>query len=74
MATNITFHAGAQYGIICQSLWFIMPGSGSVESEERIQLLDQKGVTIWFTGLSASGKVDIPYVFTDTFPFIQTLL
>ncbi len=25
--------------------------------EERATLLSQKGVTIWFTGLSASGKV-----------------
>jgi len=30
---------------------------GSVESSERIDLLRQKGVTIWLTGLSASGKV-----------------
>ena len=30
---------------------------GSVESSERIDLLKQKGVTIWLTGLSASGKV-----------------
>ena len=29
---------------------------GSVESSERIDLLKQKGVTIWLTGLSASGK------------------
>lgn len=30
---------------------------GSVNAEERASLLSQKGVTIWFTGLSASGKV-----------------
>jgi adenylylsulfate kinase len=30
---------------------------GSVESSERVGLLKQKGVTIWLTGLSASGKV-----------------
>ncbi|ORX59449.1 adenylylsulfate kinase [Hesseltinella vesiculosa] len=29
---------------------------GSVSSEERQSLLKQKGLTIWFTGLSASGK------------------
>ncbi|OCH88886.1 adenylylsulfate kinase [Obba rivulosa] len=29
---------------------------GSVDPAERTQLLGQKGVTIWFTGLSASGK------------------
>lgn len=29
---------------------------GSVDAAERAQLLSQKGVTIWFTGLSASGK------------------
>jgi hypothetical protein len=28
-----------------------------VTSSERAQLLSQKGVTIWLTGLSASGKV-----------------
>ncbi|KAL5523482.1 MET14 [Sanghuangporus baumii] len=32
---------------------------GSVSSEERSQLLQQKGVTIWLTGLSASGKSTI---------------
>lgn len=30
---------------------------GSVSAEERAQLLTQKGATVWFTGLSASGKV-----------------
>ncbi|KAJ1812512.1 Adenylyl-sulfate kinase [Coemansia sp. RSA 2599] len=29
---------------------------GHVSREERAQLLKQKGLTIWFTGLSASGK------------------
>ncbi|TFK54402.1 adenylylsulfate kinase [Heliocybe sulcata] len=29
---------------------------GSVAASERAQLLSQKGITIWFTGLSASGK------------------
>ncbi|PCH43686.1 adenylylsulfate kinase [Wolfiporia cocos MD-104 SS10] len=32
---------------------------GSVDTAERAQLLQQKGVTIWFTGLSASGKSTI---------------
>ncbi|KAM5531645.1 hypothetical protein V8D89_014697 [Ganoderma adspersum] len=32
---------------------------GSVNVEERAMLLSQKGVTIWFTGLSASGKSTI---------------
>ncbi|KAF8221590.1 adenylylsulfate kinase [Tricholoma matsutake] len=32
---------------------------GSVANEERTQLLSQKGVTIWLTGLSASGKSTI---------------
>ncbi|KAH9892740.1 adenylylsulfate kinase [Cubamyces lactineus] len=32
---------------------------GSVSAEERSQLLNQKGITIWFTGLSASGKSTI---------------
>ncbi|RDX54988.1 adenylylsulfate kinase [Polyporus arcularius HHB13444] len=33
--------------------------AGSVSAEERPTLLSQKGVTIWFTGLSASGKSTI---------------
>src|SRR5579864_1099746 len=32
---------------------------GSVTREEREQLLNQKGVTVWMTGLSASGKSTI---------------
>ncbi|KAF8647098.1 hypothetical protein AX16_006932 [Volvariella volvacea WC 439] len=32
---------------------------GSVTPEERTQILGQKGVTIWLTGLSASGKSTI---------------
>ncbi|KAF8894890.1 adenylylsulfate kinase [Gymnopilus junonius] len=32
---------------------------GSVSGVERIELLNQKGVTIWLTGLSASGKSTI---------------
>ena len=31
--------------------------TGSVNADERATLLSQKGVTGWFTGLSASGKV-----------------
>jgi len=33
--------------------------SGSVDAEERVKLLGQKGVTVWLTGLSASGKSTI---------------
>lgn len=32
---------------------------GSVTSQERAELLSQKGLTIWLTGLSASGKSTI---------------
>src|SRR5580700_11451928 len=32
---------------------------GSVTRDEREQLLNQKGVTVWMTGLSASGKSTI---------------
>ena len=32
---------------------------GSVSREERQQLLNQKGITVWMTGLSASGKSTI---------------
>ncbi|KAI0930394.1 Adenylyl-sulfate kinase [Taiwanofungus camphoratus] len=32
---------------------------GSVDGPERVQLLQQKGITIWLTGLSASGKSTI---------------
>jgi adenylylsulfate kinase len=32
---------------------------GSVSRQERQQLLNQKGVTVWMTGLSASGKSTI---------------
>ncbi len=31
--------------------------TGSVDGTERARLMQQKGVTVWFTGLSASGKV-----------------
>jgi len=33
--------------------------AGSVNATERVELLKQKGVTIWLTGLSASGKSTI---------------
>jgi hypothetical protein len=36
---------------------FVNGRLGIVTSEERTQLLKQKGATIWLTGLSASGKV-----------------
>jgi len=32
---------------------------GSVSAEERVKILGQRGVTVWFTGLSASGKSTI---------------
>src|SRR5215831_18120458 len=34
---------------------------GHVNREERASLLEQKGATIWFTGLSGSGKSTIAY-------------
>jgi len=56
MATNITFHPG-----VCTSRSVIITNislsSGSISPGERSELLKQKGVTIWLTGLSASGKV-----------------
>lgn len=58
MATNITFHPGRSSFSLeqpCHPNIF----SGSVTTEERSELLGQKGVTIWFTGLSASGKVSL---------------
>ncbi|KIP03322.1 hypothetical protein PHLGIDRAFT_130221 [Phlebiopsis gigantea 11061_1 CR5-6] len=33
--------------------------AGSVDASERATLLAQKGITVWFTGLSASGKSTI---------------
>src|SRR3954464_7840163 len=35
---------------------------GSVSREEREKLLGQKGVTVWMTGLSASGKSTIAVI------------
>jgi adenylylsulfate kinase len=35
---------------------------GSVSRQERQQLLNQKGVTVWMTGLSASGKSTIAVI------------
>lgn len=58
MATNITFHPGhivplkKSTSLINQS-----HSPGSVTAAERSEFLEQKGVTIWLTGLSASGKV-----------------
>lgn len=34
---------------------------GHVEREDRFKLLKQKGATVWFTGLSASGKSTIAF-------------
>ncbi len=36
--------------------------AGSVTREERQKLLNQKGVTVWMTGLSASGKSTIAVI------------
>ena len=36
--------------------------AGSVTQTERQQLLNQKGVTVWMTGLSASGKSTIAVI------------
>src|SRR4051794_32015703 len=36
--------------------------AGAVTREERQSLLDQKGVTVWMTGLSASGKSTIAVI------------
>src|SRR3982750_4904180 len=36
--------------------------AGSVTREERQRLLNQKGVTVWMTGLSASGKSTIAVI------------
>ncbi|KAI0758312.1 adenylylsulfate kinase [Irpex lacteus] len=37
--------------------------AGSVDGPERARLLSQKGITIWFTGLSASGKSTIAFCY-----------
>ena len=34
---------------------------GHVEREDRCKLLHQQGATIWFTGLSGSGKSTIAF-------------
>lgn len=46
---------------------------GSVTREERATLLNQKGVTIWFTGLSGSGKSTIAYTLEHTLVQIKQL-
>jgi hypothetical protein len=57
MATNITFHPGLLSSPILVRPSVNLHPPGSVTSAERTNLLEQKGVTIWLTGLSASGKV-----------------
>lgn len=58
MATNITFHPGAlSVSKALRRNILNVSQSGSVTPVERVELLGQKGVTIWLTGLSASGKV-----------------
>ena len=39
---------------------------GEVNREDRTQLLGQKGVTLWFTGLSGSGKSTIAFALEKT--------
>ena len=39
---------------------------GEVNREDRTQLLGQKGVTLWFTGLSGSGKSTIAVALEKT--------
>lgn len=58
VATNITFHNGEP----CRPTKLTPRFTdalrlGSVDGAERTKLLSQKGITVWFTGLSASGKV-----------------
>ena len=57
MATNITFHPGIYHSYHRSHLVDVNRGQGAVTPEERHELLGQRGLTIWFTGLSASGKV-----------------
>ena len=45
--------------VLIDSVVSISASAGSVDSAERTRLLGQKGATLWFTGLSASGKVGI---------------
>src|SRR5881628_618735 len=47
--------AQQQHGVGGNITWH----DGSVTRDERQQLLGQKGVTVWMTGLSASGKSTI---------------
>lgn len=41
--------------------------SGSVQSKERSQLLGQRPITIWLTGLSASGKSTLAFALERNF-------
>jgi hypothetical protein len=41
----------------CKHMFSMNRGPGAVTPEERHELLGQRGLTIWLTGLSASGKV-----------------
>ena len=56
MATNITFHPGISPKTIA-SISLMNRDPGAVTPDERHELLGQRGLTIWLTGLSASGKV-----------------
>ena len=58
MSTNITFHKGVCFHVsLARVSQHAVCLPGSVDATERSELLNQKGVTIWLTGLSASGKV-----------------
>jgi adenylylsulfate kinase len=63
MAVNITFHPGA---LLPAQAFSLDDFKGSVTGTERTQLLLQKGVTVWLTGLSASGKVALHLCFDPT--------
>src|ERR1043166_6038800 len=47
------------YGFMAEKATNITWHEGSVSRQEREKLLNQKGVTVWMTGLSASGKSTI---------------
>ena len=57
MATNITFHPGIPPHYYPKHIFDVNHDPGAVTPEERHEFLGQKGLTIWLTGLSASGKV-----------------
>jgi len=44
-----------------------------ITREDREQLLGQKGVTLWFTGLSRSGKSTLVLRFANTVTYFSEL-